>query len=366
VFKELPHGRRVAIANGLLQVLSTQVTDDAVNSILHLPLDASDISDLLRTNVSDLRALAVLMDRIRSNAGSLGQTKAVAEATLSLFGILLDISSSDKMEEDDGGIPCAQHSTLHALVGLVKIEDSEFAVVKKKDLKNYTKLLVNLIGDSDGNSVRHLSSWKARKTALTLMSRLCSLHPSIVVKDMTDAMLTRIKAKQINDSDSVQTTLSSLREILSSIVPVFYDFCAMTKLSLFGLLDSFLKEVELVTDVDSAKHVLWSKTVALASTGDEKTVACFFSLLIARGSKAEKSVLSEVVDLVKIVGQPIQTKCVLTLCAYTNELLLFAGEETNLNGDAPFARVSEYLFNKCSEKKPVALRYCRELCGLLI
>ena len=118
MFKELPHGRRVAIANGLLLVLSIQVTDDAVNSILHLlhVLDASDISDLLRTNVSDLRALAVLMDHIRSNAGSLGQTKAVAEATSSLFGILLDISSSDKMEEDDGGITFAQHSTLHALV----------------------------------------------------------------------------------------------------------------------------------------------------------------------------------------------------------------------------------------------------------
>jgi hypothetical protein len=130
--------------------------DEAVKAFIPLPLDPSDLSKLLKCNGTNLYAVAVLMDHIRSNTETLTKSKAVAQTTASLFDILSQISSIHSMEEDDGGIAFAQYSTLHAIVSLVRNHDSKSEVIQKKGLTGHTNMLVKLIGatDTKGTSYR--------------------------------------------------------------------------------------------------------------------------------------------------------------------------------------------------------------------
>ncbi|KAI2507685.1 hypothetical protein MHU86_6778 [Fragilaria crotonensis] len=365
IFKQLGSGKRVAITDALLKALPTQMSEDAVQCILHLPLEPADINNLLKRNGSDLQALAVMTDHVRFNAAVLGKSKAVADVIYSLFHMLRDVSSSDKDEGDDGGIAFAQISILHALASLVSIDDSGFSAAKQEDLVSHTALLVNLAGNTGGSSIRQLSSWKARKTALTLMSRLCSFHPPVVVKGMVQAMLTCINPEQINSSDSVQKVLASIRDVLTSIVPVFLHSCDAAKISLIDMLNSFLDEVDEVTNISHAQHILKSMTDALASTGDSNSVTRFFCLLLARASKIRKKIMDDVVTLASSLNQTMQATCLLGICALTNNLLLYVADASHHDADAMFVFVVKHLCGG-SDSSHVALWYCRYLCGVIL
>ena len=367
VFKQLARDKRVAITSALLNVLHTQISEDAIQCMLHLPLDAADVNELIQANGSDLQALAVLTDHVRLNAGALGKSKAVGDVSFSLFEVLRGVSSPDKIESDDGGIAFAQISILHALSSLVSIKDAGFPVVKQKDLVTHTKLLVKLVGSSGDAKIRHLASWKGRKIALALMSRLCALHPSVVVKNMVQAMLTCINAEQINSSsDSVQKTLASIGEVLASIIPVFHEFRNAAKMSLIDVLNSFLDEVDKVTNASHAQCILKSMTDALALTGDSNSVTRFFCLLVARATKIRKSILDDVVNLASSLRQPMQAKSLLGICSLTNNALLFAADAKHRDADEMFKFVVASLFCKGTDSKQIALRYCRDLCGIIL
>jgi len=152
--------------------------------------------------------------------------------------------------------------------------------MKKQEgkVERYTKLLVALVGGSDSafdsktSAFHPLTSWKSKKTALSILSLLCSQEAAKVVPSMLAAFLNCVQEeKELH---------SSRTEIISTIVPVFHRYCTASKLSMLDLWTPFLNSTAGV----NASQFQQSMVGTLSSLDDNdcSALADFICLLLAK------------------------------------------------------------------------------------
>lgn len=272
IFEERLNSKdRMRITNQLLLLQ----TAEANKAFLRLPLPAGDICGLLKEHVNDLLALATLIDYIRSSSSSSSST----EVANGMFTVLELISSSDVMLEDDGGMDFVRHSTLLGLLDYCHASSSSSKTkIKGSKLVVYTKLLVALVSgggttfDAKKSVIHPLTSWKSKRTALSVLSALCAQDAYKVVPSMLAAFLNCVEAEK--------ESCFSRSEIITTIVPVFHKYCAQSKLSMLDLWIPFLDR----TPGGNADKFQQSMVNALSSLkhDDCSVLADFMCLLLAR------------------------------------------------------------------------------------
>jgi len=379
VFKESLSGKeRLGIVGGFIHVLETNPTTEATNAFLGLPLSIKDTCRLLSDYKENLGAIATLMDYIRSNSSQLAAEGPLSPVLTSLFSVLSDISSPDGMTED--GIEYVRHSTLQGIVECFRANGKH--KVSNGDLTKYTLLLVALIGGSGGGkqngkkkkktTLCPLSSWKSKRTALSIISALCSQNPKCVVKHMLDAFLKCLESSSGN-SDGDQSSSSSVGEVITAIVPVFSRFCSAAKLSMLDVFDPFLDRTDKVTDERLVSHIHQSMAAALSSieesssSDDDGILSDFLCLCIARDLattpvEGSCTALSRVSDLLKQLEPDVQVKCVRKLCNYVH-LQIAIGKPVSDN--LSLSTITDRLKKKNDVTKNFSLKLCGNICTLI-
>jgi len=306
IFKDRLNSKdRMRITNQLLLLQ----TVEANKAFLRLPLPAGDLCSLLKEHTNNLVALATLLDYIRSSSSS------STEVANGMFSVLESISSSDIMLEDDNGMDFVRHSTLSGLSEYCHTSSTLSKTrIRGNKLVVYTKLLVALIGggsttfDAKNNAIHPLTSWKSKRTALSVLSALCAQDAAKVVPSMLAAFLNCIEEEKESSS--------SRSETIKAIVPVFHQYCAQSKFSMVDLLIPFLDR----TSGSNAVKFQQSMVNALSSLkqDDCSVLADFMCLLLAR----RVTKVYQMKEFLENLEPVIQINCVRKLCARLDVALI--------------------------------------------
>jgi U3 small nucleolar RNA-associated protein 10 len=347
IFKELSPRHRIAIASKLLQMLSTDIMDEANKALLHLPLFGSDLDKLLKDHSADLVALSSLIDHIQSNAPSISSSGDLVKVTASLFSALNIVSSSDYLEDDGGGLEFLRHSMLQALLSLSSCS-ADAVFVSEELLPGTVNLLVALVGGGDVRSSgdRPLGSWRARKTALSLLTSMGSQKPSSVMKRLLTALVSCINNRV------------SSREAILSVVPIIHKFSDEANLSLVDIFDPIIKATRQVLDPFLRIELHQGMVFALATTNDEKALGVFLSLLNFERTRPST-------DVVLLDLEPTMIlRCILVLISFMSQVFDYLTSSERV-GDRSLALILDGLDVDNDYERARACVFCQKMGDLI-
>jgi len=323
----------------------------------------------------NLVAITFLADWIRTNSSRLAHDARLVDVSTSLYGLLSILSeapSEDAMETDDiDASEFARLCILQTLLTLAQVLDAGNKTKKRsrkeqKEITNIVNLLVGLIGDKDERSdtkslLRPLLSGRAKSTALSLLTNLCSQQPNIVVGSLIPALLTSILSPKDNAGPArISSTASGA---LLAVVPVYCEHAKSAKLSLFDLLIAIINESNKVSD-EKLKLQLYSYLVdafaSITSPEENRTqigslIAAFVASEIScpKGGKkksrntVQDGAVSFALSILAHASATVQVACLLHLlqCVHHLTTKLSDSDKTGVQKSTDFTEIEDLVLH---------------------
>lgn len=277
IFPGLNSNIRESITEDLLALRCDANLESASQALITLPLSSSDISHALVSNQNyddprDLLAVTILSDCIRARAQKMTKDKHISLLISQLYDILRELSDNSSIISSDGS-DYTRTCILQALTVLTE-NNSSWTKKQEKEIETQSQLLVSLLGESS-NTIKLLVSNRSKSICLRLLTQLCALSPSVVVKSLVPAMIGVISSNRIN--------LSSIKDTFLAIIPVYCEHAAMSSSSLFSLIKAVIDEVSNsdVSSVEKQQLICKLGESLLASVEDKYFGQVSASILIA-------------------------------------------------------------------------------------
>ena len=344
VFANLSSATRQEIASIVLHMTKGDLADSAEESFFSLPLDARDVSELLdaEKDADDrMVTIAYLADFASTNAKKLSQDSSISNLFSAFFEHLSILS--DGADEDEG-LEFAVQSILTALLELLgAIQDGSPPAAKldkEKSFNKWAELIITIIGGEGKNSpTRILQSIRSKRTALTLLTKLCSSYPSSIAEKLITAM-----NAMISNTRSKREACSSA-ESLNLIVPTYFKCSQEAGLTPAYLLNEFVSATSMA---DSEIRVQLYQGFVDAIAEDTKVsdellfpvgsvlAACLSGEVHAELQESESgkaSVLPQLaIRMLHNASTPVKIVAVRTLLGYAKEIVaILVGEKSSLS-----------------------------------
>jgi hypothetical protein len=236
IFPGLDSSVRESIAADLLVLRCDTNLESASKALMALPLSSNDFSKTLISIQSyedprSLLAVTILSDCIRNRAQNMAKDKHLPLLISQLYDRLRELSSPN-IDSSDGS-DYIRTCIMQALTALTE-NVSSLNKKQEKEIEAQSQLLVSLLGESS-NEIKVLVSNRSKSLCLKLLTQLCTLSPSVVVKSLVPAMIGVISSNRNN--------LASLSDTLLAIIPAYCKHAGMSGLSLFSLIQAVINEV---------------------------------------------------------------------------------------------------------------------------
>lgn len=274
VFPKLDSKSKHAIASALLALRTQENNEFAGSAILGLPLKTSDFIQLLEEvdasqSEIDQAAVVFITDCIRGKLDFLGSTADICKLSSKLFDQLLSLSSVKNLsasEGDSGGRDYTRVSILQTLYSIHSQYKHQLSkplnknggkhgsarkkrsrplsdVGSPKALASQAELLVGLVG-GNASATQQLNSGRGRALSLSLLTCLCEESPAAVVTSLLPALMSLAGASPSGDTiASKEIDMKAIEDALIAIVPAYCMYAESANLSLFSLLESFIRRI---------------------------------------------------------------------------------------------------------------------------
>jgi hypothetical protein len=241
VFMDGSARRKIAYAVLLNAVESTVENADLI--FLSLPLDSSDVANLLSMqgrSDSELSMLTYISDFVSSNATRLLSDAVGVDALFA--NIFKQVSSLSGENVDNESIVYARQALLVSLLELAKsltVKDAEkLNLDTDRKFESWMILLIDILGRKDNVKSTALLSFQNKRTVFEIIAVFSRQFPKSVAPSIVP-MITATMSNLTSPGES-----SSLTECLKLALPVYFDNLEVAGLSVPALFISFLRAVK--------------------------------------------------------------------------------------------------------------------------